>query len=316
MIRGIIMTTVYISGHRNPDTDSICSPLAYSVLKNKLDAPQKYEAIRLGNISNETKFILDYFKVEAPMFVKDIEAGQKLILVDHNEFVQAVEGIENADLLEIVDHHKVNFSWPNPIYVRTETTGCSATIITKMFRENGIEIDVQTAGLLMSAILSDSLLFKSPTCTPEDEKICRELAVIAGVENVEAYGLEMLKAGTTLLGKTVEEIFNVDFKDFVEGNVKYGVSQVNTMDIDGFVQSSKFDMLAYMNKLTEKGGYDFLLLLLTDIIKEGSLLISTGNVGIVESAFGIELEDAVKYVPGILSRKKQVIPVITRKIQS
>lgn len=308
------MTTVYVSGHRNPDTDSICSPLAYAVLKNKIDSSKKYEPIRLGNVSNETKFILDYFKVDAPMLVKDVESGQKLILVDHNEFVQAVTGVEKAELLEIVDHHKINFSWPNPIFVRTETTGCSATIITKMFRENNLDIDTQTAGLLMSAILSDSLLFKSPTCTPEDEKICRELAVIAGVENVESYGLEMLKAGTTLAGKTVEDIFNVDFKDFVEGSVKYGVSQVNTMDIDGFVQSSKVDMLTYMNKLTEKGEYDFLLLLLTDIIKEGSLLISTGNVGIVESAFGIELEDAVKYVPGILSRKKQVIPVITKTI--
>lgn len=309
------MTTVYVSGHRNPDTDSICSPLAYAVLKNKLDASQKYEAIRLGNISNETKFILDYFKVDAPMLIKDVEEGQKLILVDHNEFVQAVNGVENADLLEVVDHHKISFSWPNPIFVRTETAGCSATIITKMFHENGVEIDPQTAGLLMSAILSDSLLFKSPTCTPEDEKICRELAVIASVENVESYGLEMLKAGTTLAGKTVEEIFNVDFKDFVEGSVKYGVSQINTMDIDGFVQSSKSDMLAYMNKLTEKGGYDFLLLLLTDIIKEGSLFISTGNVRKVETAFGIVLEDAAKYVPGILSRKKQVIPVLTRTIQ-
>ncbi|MDF2557176.1 MAG: manganese-dependent inorganic pyrophosphatase [Bacillales bacterium] len=308
------MTTVYVSGHRNPDTDSICSPLAYAVLKNKLDSSQKYEPIRLGNVSNETKFILDYFKVETPMLVKDVEAGQKLILVDHNEFVQAVSGVEKAELLEIVDHHKINFSWPNPIFVRTETTGCSATIITKMFRENNVEIDPQTAGLLMSAILSDSLIFKSPTCTPEDEKICRELAIIADVKDVESYGLEMLKAGTTLAGKTVEDIFNVDFKDFVEGSVKYGVSQVNTMDIEGFIQSSKSDMLTYMKKLTEKGEYDFLLLLLTDIIKEGSLLISTGNVGIVEAAFEIKLEDDVKYVPGILSRKKQVIPVLTKTI--
>lgn len=306
------MKNVFIVGHKNPDTDSICSPLAYAVLKNKLDSDNKFEAIRLGNISAETQFILDYFKVDAPRLVECVEEGQALILVDHNEFIQSIEGVENADLLEIIDHHKVGLNWHSPIFMRTETVGCSSTIIANMFHENDIEIDPQTAGLMMSAIISDTLLFKSPTCTAKDERVCRALAKIAGIEDIEAYGIEMLKAGTSLAGKTAEEIFNVDFKDFVEGSTKYGVSQVNTMDIEGFLNSSKNEMLAYMEELKVNGNYDFLLLLLTDIIKEGSQLIAVGNTETVEKAFEVKLVDSTTYVPGILSRKKQVIPVITK----
>lgn len=306
------MKNIFIVGHKNPDTDSICSPLAYAVLKNKMDSNNKYEAVRTGNVSAESQFILDYFKVDAPTLINSVEENQGLILVDHNEFIQSVDGVENSDLLEIVDHHKVGLNWHSPIFMRTETVGCSATIIANMFHENNVEIDAQTAGLMMSAIVSDTLLFKSPTCTEKDERVARKLAEIAGVEDIEAYGIEMLKAGTTLAGKTAEEIFNVDFKDFMEGSTKYGVSQVNTMDIEGFLNTSKEEMLNYMNELKVSGNYDFLLLLLTDIIKEGSQLIAVGNVPTVEKAFEVELTDSTTYVPGILSRKKQVIPVITK----
>jgi len=309
------LKTIYISGHKSPDTDSICSALAYANFKQKFDPENQYVPVRLGNVSNETQFILDYFGVEAPQFMESIAPGEQLIQVDHNEQAQAITGFDQAELLEIIDHHRINGIFTaNPIYVRIEPVGCTATIITKIFNENEVEIDRTTAGLLMSAILSDSLVFKSPTCTALDEVTCRTLAEIAGVVDVEAYGLEMLKAGTSLSGKSIEEIFKTDFKDFVVGETKFGVAQVNTMDIDGFIEEMKEDMVDYMNQLCQADGYAFLLLALTDVVKEGSLLIATGDIATVEQAFNCQLEDHMKYAPGILSRKKQIIPVLTEAI--
>ncbi len=303
---------IFVSGHKNPDTDTICSALAYANFKNKQSGGCNYLPIRLGNVSNETGYALDYFKVDAPVLVESIEPGQRLIQVDHNESIQSVTGIESAELLEIIDHHRVNGVFTTgPLLIRMEPVGCTATIITKMFREENIEIDGQIAGLMMSAIISDSLLFKSPTCTALDEATCRELAAIAGVPDVEAYGLEMLKAGTSLKGKSIEAIFKTDFKDFEVAGLKFGVAQVNTMDIEGFLGEMKADMLTYMNELVSTGSYQFLLLALTDIIKEGSQFIVAGDTAPVVQAYKITLADQTAYVPGVLSRKKQIIPVLT-----
>ncbi len=307
--------TIYISGHRNPDTDSICSALAYANFKSKQDTLNQFVPIRLGNLNSETAFVLDYFKIDAPVLMESIGEGEKLIQVDHNEVPQAIQGVEKADLVEIVDHHRINGIFTAaPIYVRMEPVGCTATIISKLYKEHNFEIDSQTAGLLMSAIISDSLLFKSPTCTPLDEQTCRELAQVAKVEDLESFGLAMLKAGTSLTGKTIEEIFHTDFKDFSVGNDKFGVAQVNTMDIDGFMQDMKVDMQDYMNSLVAKEQYSFLLLALTDIIQEGSMLLSAGQETFVEKAFNIQMVDHACYVSGILSRKKQIIPVLTEVV--
>lgn len=239
---------------------------------------------------------------------------KKVIQVDHNERGQSVHGLEDAEVLEIIDHHRVaDIQTGNPIYFRNEPLGSTSTIVAKRFFENGIRPSRETAGLLCGAIISDTLLFKSPTCTPQDIKMCRKLAEIAGIVP-ETFAKEMFKAGTSLKGKSIEEIFNADFKPFTIEGVKVGVAQVNTMDIEGFMPL-KDEMLAYMNQKAESMGLEMIMLLLTDIINEGSQILVTGrSPEIAEEAFKVKLEDSTTFLPGVLSRKKQVVPPLTQTI--
>jgi manganese-dependent inorganic pyrophosphatase len=239
---------------------------------------------------------------------------KKVIQVDHNERGQSVNGLEDAEILEIIDHHRVaDIQTGNPIYFRNEPLGSTSTIVAKRFFENGLTPSKEAAGLLASAIISDTLLFRSPTCTPVDKEICLKLAEIAGIE-AETYAKEMFKAGTSLKGKTVEQIFNQDFKPFNIEGIKVGVAQVNTMDIEGFMPL-KDEMLAYMERKGEEAGLKVIMLLLTDIINEGSQLLVAGKMPeIAERAFNVTLVDNTAYLPGVLSRKKQVIPPVTNAI--
>ncbi|MDK0888635.1 putative manganese-dependent inorganic diphosphatase [Clostridium perfringens] len=239
---------------------------------------------------------------------------KKVIQVDHNERGQSVHGLEDAEVLEIIDHHRVaDIQTSNPIYFRNEPLGSTSTIVAKRFFENGIRPSKEAAGLLCGAIISDTLLFKSPTCTPQDIKICRRLAEIAGIVP-ETFAKEMFRAGTSLKGKSIDEIFNSDFKPFTIGGIKIGVAQVNTMDIEGFMPL-KDEMLDYMNQKADSMGLEMIMLLLTDIINEGSQILVTGrNPEIAEEAFKVKLEDSTTFLPGVLSRKKQVVPPLTQII--
>lgn len=236
---------------------------------------------------------------------------KKVIQVDHNERSQSIDGIEEADILEIVDHHRVaDIQTIGPVLFRAEPVGCTATIVAKCYKEYGLEIPSDMAGLMLGAIISDTLLFKSPTCTPTDTKIAKELAAIAGVD-IKDFGMEMFKAGTSLVGKTVEEIFNQDYKKFSFGDVSVGVAQVNTMDIEGFAPY-KAEMLAYMEQVAKDNHMEFTMLLLTDVINATSEVLVAGNrPDYVETAFKVELVDQQASLPGVISRKKQVVPVIT-----
>ena len=239
-----------------------------------------------------------------------------VIQVDHNERGQSVDGLDEADVLEIIDHHRVaDIQTNHPIYFRNEPLGSSSTIVGKCFFENGIRPSKKAAGLLCGAIISDTLLFRSPTCTDQDKHICKKLAEIAGIESIEDFAKEMFKAGTSLQGKTVEEIFNQDFKPFTIGDTKIGVAQVNTMDIDGFMPL-KDEMLSYMNSKLSNENFDMMLLLLTDILNEGSQILGVGNTAIIEDAFKVTLKDSTAFLPGVLSRKKQVIPPLTNTINN
>ncbi|MGL4655917.1 MAG: putative manganese-dependent inorganic diphosphatase [Sarcina sp.] len=240
---------------------------------------------------------------------------KKLIQVDHNERAQAVDGIDDADILEILDHHRVaDIQTAGPLYLRAEPVGCTSTIVAKRYFENGIKPSKTAAGLMCSAILSDTLIFKSPTCTPDDKTICLKLAEIAGIDPY-TYGKDLLKAGTSLKGKTVEEIFNQDFKPFTIQGTKVGVAQVNTMDIEGFMGSLKAEMLDYMTARATEIGAEMMMLLLTDIIEEGSQILVAGNdLAIAEESFGVKLQDNTTFLPGVLSRKKQVVPNLTTAI--
>ena len=236
---------------------------------------------------------------------------KKVILVDHNERGQSIPGVEEADILEIVDHHRVaDIQTVGPLMFRGEPLGSTATIVTKMFDELDVEMPSHIAGLLLGAVVSDTLLFKSPTCTPVDTKIAKKLAEIAGVD-IQEFAMEMFKAGTSLVGKTVDEIFNQDFKKFSFDNLQVGVAQVNSMDIEGFLPYKK-DMLDYMNKFAEDNNLEFTLLLLTDIINANSEIFVGGpRPELVEKAFNVQLTECQGTLVGVISRKKQVVPAIT-----
>ncbi|WP_026881270.1 putative manganese-dependent inorganic diphosphatase [Clostridium akagii] len=240
---------------------------------------------------------------------------KKVILVDHNERSQSVDGLEDAELLEIIDHHRLgDIQTGYPIYFRNQPVGSSCTIIASIFFENGIRPSKKIAGLLSAAIISDTLMFRSPTTTQTDRDILKTLAEITCIDP-EEFATKMFKVGTSLEGKSVSEIFNQDYKVFALSKLKAGVSQVTTMDIDGF-DPMKSEMLDYMNKKAKDENFDLLLLLLTDILKGGSQLFVAGpSKDLVSKAFAVTLVNDSAYAPGLLSRKKQVIPPLTSVIQ-
>lgn len=239
---------------------------------------------------------------------------KKVILLDHNEKTQSVLGLEDAEILEIIDHHRIaDVQTGLPIYFRNEPVGSTSTIVASIFFENGIRPSKSAAGLLCAAIISDTLLLKSPTATIVDELTLKRLAQIANL-NVGEFAKEMFKAGTSLEGKTAKEIFYQDFKTFSLNNFKIGVSQVGTMYIEGF-DPLKDDMMNLMNKKAKESGFDLILLMLTDILNGGSVLIVAGeHKEIISKAFNVTLTNNSVYIPGIVSRKKQVIPPITAAI--
>ncbi|MHB9926367.1 putative manganese-dependent inorganic diphosphatase [Clostridium botulinum] len=242
---------------------------------------------------------------------------KKVILVDHNEIGQSVPGLEEAEIMEIIDHHRIGgVNTASPIFFRNQPVGSTSTIIANMFFENNITPSKEIAGLLASAIISDTLLFKSPTSTELDKTILDKLAKIAEIDP-KSYSVEMFKAGTSLKGKTVEGLFHEDFKNFTIGRGKIGVSQVSTMDPSSFDPLKK-DMLNLMESKVKKEGYEGLILVLTDLLKEGSFIYVIGpKKEIIASAFGKSLDkDSSLYAEGVLSRKKQVIPPITNAIEN
>ncbi|PKG22400.1 manganese-dependent inorganic pyrophosphatase [Niallia nealsonii] len=304
------MEKVLIFGHKNPDTDTICSAIAYAELKKDLGVDA--EPVRLGEVNGETQYALDYFKTEAPRFIeKAASEAKSVILVDHNEFQQSVEDIKEVSILEVIDHHRIaNFETSDPLYYRAEPVGCTATILNKMYKENGVEVKKEVAGLMLSAIISDSLLFKSPTCTEQDIQAAKELAEIAGV-NAEEYGLEMLKAGADLSDKTVEQLISLDAKEFPMGTYKVEVAQVNAVDTND-VLAKQAELEEALNKTIAAKNLDLFLLVVTDILNNDSVALAVGSkTEAVEKAFNVTLENNTVLLKGVVSRKKQIVPVLT-----
>lgn len=239
---------------------------------------------------------------------------KKVILVDHNERTQSVHGLEDAEILEIIDHHRIaDIQTGNPIYFRNEPVGSTSTIIASIFFDNGIRPSKKVAGLLCAAIISDTLLFKSPTSTTVDRLMLKRLSEIANID-VDNFAKEMFKAGTSLNDRTVDEIFHQDFKVFTLNNIKIGISQIGTMDLEGF-SSMKGEMISLMEKKASENSFSLLIFMLTDILKGGSELLVVGkDKELVSRAFNVKLTGHSIYIPGILSRKKQVIPPLTSAI--
>lgn len=296
-----------IFGHKSPDTDSICSSLVMEKFDKNLGFA--VEATRLGNVNKETQYVLDYLGIEAPRFIEKVEEGQKVVLVDHNEFAQSVDGIETAKIETVVDHHRIaNFQTAEPLYYRAEPVGCTATILYKKFKEENMEIEKKEATLMLSAIISDTLLFKSPTCTNEDKLACEELSKIAELD-INAYGLDMLKAGTDLSDFTPEQLINIDSKEFASGDYKVQVAQVNTACIEDVLQNKNAIEKA-MADFVDANNSNLFVLLITDILNSNSQAIVLGDTAIFEKAFNKKVEDNMAFLEGVVSRKKQVAPVI------
>jgi len=304
------MGKVLIFGHKNPDTDTICSAIAYADLKNKLGV--EAEAVRLGNVSAETQFALDKFGASAPRLVETVASEAKqVILVDHNERQQSASDIDQVQVIEVIDHHRIaNFETSAPLYYRAEPVGCTATILNKLYKENGVAIDKNIAGLMLSAIISDSLLFKSPTCTPEDVAAARELAEIAGVD-ADKYGLDMLKAGANLIDKSIDELVSLDAKEFSMGSAKVEIAQVNAVDVND-VLSRQGELEEKLNGIIAAKGLDLFLFVVTDILNNDSVGVALGkSASVVEQAYGVKLDGNKAILKGVVSRKSQIVPVLT-----
>ena len=242
---------------------------------------------------------------------------RRIILVDHNESTQAVEGFDQAEILEIIDHHRIgSLETSGPVYFRNQPVGCTATIVTQMYDENGVEIQPQTAGLLLAAILSDTLAFRSPTCTPVDVACAKRLAKIAGVD-VNEFANEMFEAGEKLDGKTAEEVFLQDFKVFMCGDIRFGVAQGSYMTRKNLLAAEAL-LAPYLEEARNKQNVEDLYMLLTDVPKEESVVISTGRYASEVLAEGFDTkpaEDGSWTLPGVVSRKKQFIPALMTAYQ-
>lgn len=302
---------IYIFGHKNPDTDSICS----SLIKERFNRKKGYTkcfATRLGNVNKETQFVLDYLKIEAPELIEKVEDGQEVILVDHNDFGQSVDGIENASIIGVIDHHRIaNFRTAEPLYYTAKPYGCTCTILYKEYVQNGLEISKEEAILMASAIISDTLLLKSPTTTNHDRRALEELEKIAGID-IKEYGLEMLKAGTDLDDFSAEELINLDAKSLEKDGQKFIIAQVNTVSIDDVLKRQDRIEEA-INKEIEGKGLDLFVFAITDILNSNSEAIVLGNkADVVEKAFDKKLENNRIFLEGVVSRKKQLLPVIDK----
>ncbi|MCH5428267.1 manganese-dependent inorganic pyrophosphatase [Lactococcus lactis] len=305
---------ILVFGHQKPDTDAIGSSYGFSYLSNhRPNGALDTEVVALGTPNEETQFVLDYFGVKAPRVVKSAkeEGVDTVILTDHNEFQQSISDIEDLTIYGVVDHHRVaNFNTAAPLFMTVEPVGSASSIVYRKFLEANVEIPKEVAGLLLSGLISDTLLLKSPTTHVTDHKVAKELAEIAGVK-LEEYGLAMLKAGTNLSTKTAEELIDIDAKTFELNGSNVRIAQVNTVDIPEVLERLS-DIKAAINASMTANGYDDFVFMITDIVNSNSEIIALGaHPEKSEAAFNFTLADDHAFLAGAVSRKKQVVPQLT-----
>ena len=306
------MEKILVFGHKSPDTDTICSCIVMADLQTKVRGVEGIVPCRLGEINDETKYALNYFKAEVPECLEKVEEGQGVILVDHNEFSQSVEGIEKAKIDTVVDHHRINnFQTADPLYYYAQPVGCTSTLLYELYTLNNVSIEPQMAGLMLSAIISDTLLLKSPTTTVKDKKAVEELSKIANVD-ANVYGLEMLKAGTNLDKYTEAELIKIDCKKIEIECFKYAIAQVNTVSIPD-VMKRKAKIEEEINKEIQNKELDLFVFVITDIVNSNSEAIVLGKRSYA-IAKEYEIKDNIAVMPGVVSRKKQVLPLVEKNI--
>ena len=302
---------IIVIGHKSPDTDTVVSAMAAAAFYNATDSKNDYVAKTTGSLNSETQFVLDKFELDSPEILESFN-GEKVVLVDHNESSQTVEG--EKDVIAIIDHHKLNFSTENPIEIMMKPWGCTATILYERFKKNAITIPQELKGPMLCAILSDTVITKSPTTTAKDIEVIEALSKELNLDYKEL-GMEMFKAKAKVADKTPEEIIRNDFKDFDMNGKKIGIGQIETPDLSE-LQTKVSDIIGAMKILQTSENYDAILLMMTDIIEEGTqlLIVSEDNGTEIASFFETKIENNVTpVIPGMMSRKKQVSPVLTEK---
>jgi manganese-dependent inorganic pyrophosphatase len=297
---------LYVVGHKNPDTDSIAAAIAVADLMNKAKGLAAKPAAQ-GPLNPESKFVLDKFGLAAPEIVTDA-TDKQIILVDHSDLAQSLDNLGKGDLIGIYDHHKLgDVTTSNPLDILVKPVGCSCTVVKMMYDCAKVEISKPIAGIMMCAILSDTVMFKSPTCTPEDKAAVEALSKIAGVSDYMPLGVEMFKVKSAVGGTPARDLVFRDYKDFDMGGKKVGIGQLEVVDLS-ILEPVKADLLAECKKVKAEGRHS-VFLLLTDIMKEGSeMLIVSDDPSVVKKAFGVDVKGDSVWLDGVLSRKKQVVP--------
>lgn len=302
----------FVAGHKSPDTDSICSAISYANLLTQMGTPAT--PVCAGDANKETKYVLQHFGFEHPQIVTNWEEfapnSGNLYLTDHNESKQIIDGYKSMNMCGVIDHHRIgDFETDGPVFIRMEPVGCTNTILTKLYIENNQEIPKNIAGLMLSAIISDTVLFRSPTCTETDKKMAYKLAEIAGVD-IESYGLDMLKAGADISDLTNDEIVRTDMKEFSEAGQTISIGQISVMDTTD-VLAKQAELVAALEDLRTANGYAASYIMVTNILDESTTLIYSGDVeSVVVNAFGKNVKDNAVFLPNTMSRKKQIVPPI------
>lgn len=302
----------FVAGHKSPDTDSICSAISYANLLTQMGTPAT--PVCAGDANKETKYVLQHFGFEHPQIVTNWEEfapnSGDLYLTDHNESKQIIDGYKSMNMCGVIDHHRIgDFETDGPVFIRMEPVGCTNTILTKLYIENNQEIPKNIAGLMLSAIISDTVLFRSPTCTETDKEMAHKLAAIAGVD-IESYGLDMLKAGADISDLTNDKIVRTDMKEFSEAGQTISIGQISVMDTTD-VLAKQAELVAALETLRTANGYVASYIMVTNILDESTTLIYSGDVeSVVVNAFGKDVKDNAVFLPNTMSRKKQIVPPI------
>ena len=295
--------SIYVVGHKSPDTDSVASAIAYAALKKAMgvDAVPAMQ----GELNPESKLVLDRFGFSAPTIMTDA-AGKQIMLVDFSDLAQGPANM--SDVVEVVDHHKIGDVTTNsPIFFYAKPVGCTCTVINEIYKTNGIAIDKKVAGIMTAAILSDTVNFKSPTCTPDDKAAVKELAALAGIADTSALFMDMLKAKSAIDGVPVKDLLNRDYKDFDMNGKKVGIGQLELATLDQ-AAGCRADLVKALTALKAEGRHT-VLFMLTDVVKEGTeLLVVSDDPALIEKAFGGKLTNGAMWCPGMMSRKKQTVP--------
>lgn len=308
------MAKTLVFGHQNPDTDTIAAALATSYFLNTAHQADT-EAVALGEPNAETKFALDYFKVSAPRVIEQADT-ETVVLVDHNEAGQSVANLADVNVTGVYDHHKINFKSAAPMYFINMPYGSTATILYYEYKNANVTIPAAIAGMMASAIISDTLLLKSPTTTPMDQPALEALAELAGLDDYKAYGLAMLKAGTDLSTRTAKQLIDGDAKSFDMNGQTIRIGQVNTVDIED-VFARRDELVAAIEQELAEDGYDTFVFVVTNILDSDSeVLVLGANQAKVAAAFDKDLVADRFALPGVVSRKKQVVPPLTAAFEA